>query len=127
MDTENMQDISKEQLRACVKSIVEDIENGIQITADNIEEWDEDGEYRIGDYVSGLDYTRNVLDIEYTTDSKKQYLGVKLLLVFGGPNIWIDTKNQKVIGAWWGDYFEMDYTKDMFDLDDYFEEIFNCI
>ena len=39
---------------------------------------------------NALDYLEDVLDINYYVDQKKEYLGARILVAFGGPNIWID-------------------------------------
>lgn len=50
-----------------------------------------------------LDYFGDVYDIHYVTDSDGSLIGVKLLVAFGGPNIWIDTDAGLVRGYWWMD------------------------
>ena len=44
-----------------------------------------------GEQMSAFDYLQDVLEIEYIVNSKKEYLGARLLVAFGGPNIWVDT------------------------------------
>lgn len=117
------------QLRETVLRIAAEIENGIEITSENIDEYNDDGQYDLGDTVSAYDYLKNCLDIEYReyrADTKKQYLSASILLTFGGPNIWIDTKKQVVCGAWWGDYFEASYHNDAIGLDDCCQEFWEC-
>ena len=74
---------------------------------------------------NAIDYLNDVLDIIYYVDQKKEYLGARILVAFGGPNIWIDTQDQEVQGFWGSDV----YKKPIYNLDhvdDYFEEIWNC-
>lgn len=52
---------------------------------------------------SAYDYLTDVLDIEYVVSSSREYLGARILVAFGGPNIWINTRNEQVEGHWWGD------------------------
>lgn len=75
--------------------------------------------------MSGFDYLSDVLDIEYRVGSDREYRSAELLVTFGGPNIWIDTKRNMVVGAWWGDHYEAPYRDEM-GLDDACEELFNC-
>ena len=73
-----------------------------------------------------FDYLQDALDIEYRVGSDGQYRSAKILVAFGGPNIWIDTGRKKIIGAWWGDYAEAEYLSDALDLDEACAELWNC-
>lgn len=75
---------------------------------------------------SAFDYLSDVLDIEYTVSSKKEYLGARVLVAFGGPNIWINTRTKQVEGYWWGDSCIMSYENDAMDLDSALSELYNC-
>ena len=96
-----------------VKHIAETIESG-QYETDN-----EDGP-------NGFDYLSDVLDIQYIVSSKKEYLGARVLVAFGGPNIWINTQKNMVEGYWWGDSEFAYYREDNLELDEVLEEIYNC-
>lgn len=72
-----------------------------------------------------FDYLQDVLDIEYTVTSDKKYIGARVLVAFGGPNIWINTRTKTVEGYWWGDYAEASFEDEM-GLDEALEELFNC-
>jgi len=74
---------------------------------------------------SAYDYLSDVLEIQYLVDSNKEYLSARILVSFGGPNIWIDTRSKKVEGYWWGDYEEAGFT-DEIGLNDACEDIFSC-
>jgi len=65
------------------------------------------------DLISGYDYLSDLLDIEYTISSNGEYLGARILVAFGGPNIWINTRTRKVEGYWWGDEATATYTDEM--------------
>ena len=75
---------------------------------------------------SAFDYLQDALDIEYIVNSKREYLGARVLVAFGGPNIWINTRTQQVEGYWWGDKCIMSYCNDAMDLDGALSELFNC-
>ena len=50
--------------------------------------------------MSGFMYLNDVLDIQYTVSSDlKTMLGARLLVSYGGPNIWIDTMRGEVEGT----------------------------
>ena len=42
----------------------------------------------------------NALDIEYTLNSQKELIGVRIYVTLGGPNCWIDTRAGEVVCAW---------------------------
>ena len=49
---------------------------------------------------SAGDYLADVLDIEYVISSRGDYKGAEILLSFGGPNAWIDTRASSLVVAW---------------------------
>ena len=67
----------------------------LDITDEEREEREENGEP-----CSMYDYFNDVLDIEYTIDSSGEYLGARVYVTLGGPNVWIDTREGYVKGAW---------------------------
>jgi hypothetical protein len=79
-----------------------------------------------GEMISGFDYLTDVLDIEYIVDSKKQYLGARILVAFGGPNIWINTRTQQVEGYWWNSRSIQSYNNDEMDIDGALSELYYC-
>lgn len=75
---------------------------------------------------SAFDYLQDALEIEYIVNSKKEYLGARVLVAFGGPNIWINTRTRQVEGYWWSDKFIASYDQDAMDLDGALSELFSC-
>jgi len=75
---------------------------------------------------SAMDYLSDVLDIQYIVSGKREYLGARVLVAFGGPNIWIDTQKQIVEGHWWNDSAKVSYSHDGMDLDGALSELWNC-
>ena len=65
-----------------------------------------------------------LLDIEYTLNSHREFIGARLLIAFGGPNIWIDTRTSTVEGYWWNDSYKAQYDYDY--LHEQCEEYYNC-
>ena len=75
---------------------------------------------------NGFDYIRDALDIQYTVSGSKDYLGARILVAFGGPNIWIDTRTKTVEGYWWDGKAEAGYV-DTLNLDDVCCELYEMI
>lgn len=74
------------------------------------------------DLISVFDYLSDALDIEYTFNANGQYQGARILVAFGGPNIWVDTRHCTVEGHWWGESAKADFTDSM-DLHEFCEEL----
>jgi hypothetical protein len=73
------------------------------------------------------DYFADALDIEYRVGSDREYRSCKILVAFGGPNIWIDTEKSKVILQWWTEHAEAEIDEDTNDaINELFEELYNC-
>jgi hypothetical protein len=104
----------KEMLREQVQHIVSTIETG------EYEPSDEDSG------CSGYDYLSDVLDFEWILNNDKTLRGARILVAFGGPNIWINTRTQQVEGYWWGDTVILDYHQDELGLDEAVAEIYGC-
>lgn len=75
---------------------------------------------------NGYDYLEDALDIQYIVSSNKEYLGARVLVAFGGPNIWINTQKQMIEGYWWDKSEFAYYQQDNLDLDSILKEIYNC-
>jgi len=78
-----------------------------------------------GEEYSAYDYLEDVLDIEYTIGSNGVFLGGRILVAFGGPNIWVDTRYCLVEGYWWGDSFTHSF-EDSLGLHEALEELWEC-
>jgi len=102
----------KSNLQNHVDSIAHDLDNGIT---------NEEGEP-----VHGYDYLEDVLDIQYIVTSEKQYIGARVLVALGGPNIWINTQTKTIEGYWWDESAFASYYDDEIGLDEALEEIWNC-
>ena len=80
-----------------------------------------------GEDMTLYDYFSDVLDFEYTIDSRKEYKSVKVWITLGGPNVWIDTATATVNLAWGADREEYPLGFDVRDeIDSIFEEYYNC-
>lgn len=78
-----------------------------------------------GEPMGAFDYLQDALDIEYIVNSKGEYLGARVLVAFGGPNIWVNTRTGTVEGAWWSDRATANFT-DGIGLDDALSELWAC-
>lgn len=93
----------KNELKAYVDGIRDDLKNlyELEISDDEREEREENGEpYDL------YSYFNDVLDIEYTISSRGDFLGARIYVTLGGPNVWIDTREGYVKGAWGADRAE---------------------
>ena len=106
-----------------VLSIVDTLENPPLL--DEMEKYemgyDEDWEATL----SGYDYLTDALEVVYIVNGQKEYLGARLLVAYGGPNIYVDTYKGVVEGYWWGDSYSENFT-DNIDLNDACEDMYNC-
>lgn len=78
------------------------------------------------DSMTFYEYFSDVYDIEYRVGSYREYRSVKLMVAYGGPNIYIDTARRAVLLYWWTDSAEYPISSDACDeIDSVFEEFFN--
>lgn len=96
-----------------------ELDCGCHIDIDDLDDLDE---VTMWDYLSD-----NVLDVKYTVDNDLDYVSARVMIAFGGPNIYIDTVTSRV-ELYWGSsevHAYMDYkTRDV--IDDYFEDEYKC-
>ena len=73
------------------------------------------------------DYFDDFLDVDYIVGSDKKYKACRVLVAFGGPNIYIDTLEKQVQLFWWSDTAIADIPEDLcMAIDEFFETIYNC-
>ena len=65
----------------------------------------------------------SILDIEWIIHNNKSYKGARVLVAFGGPNIWINTQTNEVEGYWWNDRYKAPFIDEM-GIDDYLKELY---
>ena len=110
MTAKRKEETCEAQLRRMCKDIADDISNDSH-----------DGG------ISGASrWMEDVYDIRYIVDGKKKYLGAMLMVAGGGPTIWVNTWTNEVEGYWGGDRVTWSF-RDEIGLDDYNEEMYNCI
>lgn len=73
-------------------------------------------------------YFNDVLDIEYSISARGDFLGCRLAVALGGPNVFIDTKRGEVEGYWGADH-ETAWipTEICEEIDCIFEDYYNCL
>lgn len=77
--------------------------------------------------LSVYDFIADAYDIEYRIGSDMEYRSVKIMVAFGGPNIYIDTARRLVTLHWWTDYAEYPISSDAAEeLDNVMEELYQC-
>jgi hypothetical protein len=78
-----------------------------------------------GEEITLYDYISDTLDIEYTLNSSRSLIGVRLWVTLGGPNIYIDARNGEVVGHWGSDcaraWIPLEICEE---INNYFDEIF---
>jgi len=121
----NTQTDEHKMLQDHVDRIANDLTNGIELDADEHAHLIEDNDQEPGDMMYASDYLSDVLDIQYIVTGSGDYLGARILVAFGGPNIWINTQSGVVEGYWWGDSAFSSFT-DNIGLDDFLEEMWSC-
>ena len=112
---------TKDNLRENVLSIINDIENGVKADPDYNKGYEE------GEYISGYEYLSEALDIEYALNSDGSFKGARVLVAFGGPNIWINTVTQQVEGYWWGEDFTESFRDDAMEITAVLEDLFEAL
>ena len=114
-----------DRLQDMVKSIALNITNElIDQEPDEFERWHEEG--KPDDFTpTGYDYLDDVLDIKYIVGSDGTYYGAEIMVTFGGPNIYVDTRDNTVYGYWGSDRAQWGFL-DEIGLDDACEELYQC-
>ena len=70
------------------------------------------------------DYFENALDIDYIVNSSKEYKACRIMVAFGGPNIYVNTWDRKVELYWWTDHAEFYLGSDVCDAIDEWAETY---
>jgi hypothetical protein len=102
-EEENTMNTTANDLQKYVDSIAADLRKLYE--ADPTDEEREAAEEN-GDACDLYSYFEDVLDIEYTISSSGDFLGARIAVALGGPNIYIDTREGEVKGYWGTDRAE---------------------
>lgn len=80
-----------------------------------------------GEQTTFYDYFEDPLDYEYTIGADGSYLGVRVYVTLGGPNVWIDTRRGEIGGAWGTDRADRWLPREICDeIDEIFSEYYNA-
>ena len=81
----------------------------------------------VDEYESLYDYVADALDVEYTLNSRRELIGVRVYVTLGGPNCWIDTYSGEVVCAWGSGKESAWLASEVCEeITSYFVEFFNC-
>lgn len=120
-----MNDIqAKNRLQSHVDQIAENLTIGM--TYKDAEMDHEENGAEPDDLISGFDYLQDALDIQYIVNGNGEYIAARILVAFGGPNIWINTQTKTVEGYWWGDSAFASYYDDAMNVDEACRELWVC-
>lgn len=73
-------------------------------------------------------YFDDVLDIEYTISGNGDFLGCRLAVALGGPNVYVDTRRGEVEGYWGTEHEAAWIPSEICDeINCIFEECYNCL
>lgn len=80
-----------------------------------------------GEPLTMWDYFDDALDIVYMISGNGDFLGCRIAVALGGPNIWIDTYRGEIAGAWGCDRESVWIPAEICDeISAVFEELYNC-
>ena len=114
----------QQQLREQVDMIVGHIQGTISIDPEDCNRYYELDEEEQKDFEpSGFDYIEDICDCNFIVDTNKNYIGARICVAYGGPNIYIDTFKKQVEGYWGSDTYIKTYYNDGINLDDAIEEL----
>ena len=73
-------------------------------------------------------YFGDVLDVEYTISARGVFLGARVAVTLGGPNVYVDTRNGEVNGYWGSDSATAFLPYDVRDaINDIFAELYDSM
>lgn len=85
------------------------------------------GDEEMFEQVSMFDWLEDALDFDFIVDRNKEYKACRILVAFGGPNIYVDTMRGSVDLYWWGDRASYPLsTTACAELDTTMEDYYNC-
>lgn len=72
-------------------------------------------------------YFDDTYGTDYVFRSRYGLIGVRVMVAFGGPNIYVDSYREEVVGYWGGDEVHYPIRRDVADrITDAFEDIASC-
>ena len=81
-----------------------------------------------GEQATMWDYFNDPLDFTFTVSCHGEYCGCRVYVTLGGPNVWIDTYNGNIGGAWGTDRADRWLPREICDeIDEVFQEYFAAV
>lgn len=112
------------ELNEYVQGIADDLRKlyDANPTEEEIEQAEENG-----DAYDLYSYFNDALDIEYTISGNGDFLGARIAVALGGPNVYVDTRRGEVEGFWGCDRADAWIPSEICDEINYqFEELYRC-
>jgi hypothetical protein len=106
-----------------VRQIAHDIENGLEME-EHHDGYDPECPAQI---MTGFDWLADALDIQYIINSDRTFRSARVLVAFGGPNIWVDFSRGMVELWWGGDYAKAHFYSDPMGIEEALEELWGCL
>lgn len=77
--------------------------------------------------VSIYDWLQDALDWDYIISSDREYKACRIMVAFGGPNIYVDTLRGSVDLYWWGESASYDLSSQAcYEIDEAMKNLFDC-
>lgn len=74
--------------------------------------------------LTAYDWLEDALDIEYRVSSEGEYRSARVLIGWGGPNVWVDTARHQIQVSWYSPLVELTLPDEFIDgLNEALEEI----
>ena len=126
MNTQINKPVSEDQQR--LQDRVDSIAKGLSSSFSENgkgEQWDKNS-YPVEDgqeEMSAMDWLQDCLDFNYILNADKTFKSARVLVAFGGPNIWVDFQTKEVEGFWWGSYAKASFD-DVNNIEEALEELY---
>ena len=75
---------------------------------------------------SAADYLSDTYDTQFLVTREGAYIAARVCVAVGGPDIWIDTRTQRVEGQWGSTSCFADYYRDPMGIDETLAEMWDC-
>lgn len=80
-----------------------------------------------GEELTAYDWLEDVLDIEYRVGSDGKYRSALVMIGWGGPNVYVDTKRSEVLVYWYSPEASAELPQEFIDgLDEALQEMMSC-
>lgn len=100
------------------------IAENLELMVNDPDKWMEENEVEDTDCYPMGEWLDGALDIEFVVGYDGEYRGCRIMVAYGGPNIYVNTRNGCVEGRWWGDKADVYLDRNVCDaIDEYMREI----